>query len=201
MQLYSSMRILASIFASFLLGFVFCAFAVVLRRIIEYSGAIIGLPVRALSINRLSRIREEVISHEKRRASATCDFFFDVIFVITYGVGVILFNYVFCDGIPRLYPLIISLGTCTLSYRVIGGTVEKLCDKMFTLLYRPVLALFFVVLYPVKRCISFVLRRFIMPVSRAILSRARDAREERTFKRKVANARFLTVASRKVGKK
>ena len=80
----------------------------------------------------------------------------DFLCVIVLGIGYLLIQYSFSDGIFRIYALFVFCVSCWLSYKFIGKYTEKFFVFIYSLLYRFLLLVITLIVAP----IHFIAQKF-----------------------------------------
>lgn len=197
MQLYSIGRILLTALASAALGSLYALLAILFKRGTEYFLRIVKLPYFALSLSRPSDARAFRAKSATVESGKIIAFLLDVLYTLCLGIGVLVINYVFCDGALRAYPAIILLGVARLLFVVSERPLSFLLDKLFELVYKPALFIFACAFYPFKKAVVALLERFVAPVFAAIRSKRALVRERKLVERKLAEVRLFEKSLKK----
>ena len=107
----------------------------------------------------------------------------EFVFVLIYGVGLILLQYALCDGAFRAYTLVLSVVGATLSYKTVGSALGALVLGVYSCIYGFSLKLFLIFLVPLKlvyRKVSYALA----PHFARLCKLCRDRRTMRLYSRK-----------------
>lgn len=99
----------------------------------------------------------------------------EFVFVLIYGVGLLVLQYAFCDGAFRIYTLVLSVVSAVISYRTIGSAVGSVILKIYSFVYGFALKLVLIVMLPVK-FICVKLSRLTAPVFKRIVEKIRNNR-------------------------
>ena len=189
MQLFSAHQIISSVFASLLHGAVSAIIAVMIDRVILYSGQLVRLPIIAVKIHSARDTREYRIVSVPKKSGAGI-FIFDVVFVLFYTVTMLILGYVFCDGIVRLYPIVFSLFTMGLVYKYFASYIGLFLDKAVSLLYRPMLLFLYIILYPSRLIAEFVYKMCVAPLLGFVRKKILDKKESLLIKSKLSVKRY-----------
>ncbi len=99
---------------------------------------------------------------------------FDFLLFLTFGTGLILFNYIFADGTFRLYILVLVVFSFYVSNKTVGKYFDSFFAFLFSFSYFIFLTIVCILLYPFYRLTVIILGKistFIVFIRRNILKK------------------------------
>ena len=105
---------------------------------------------------------------------------YEFCFFTLIGAIYILLTYVLCDGVARVYPIIITLLFAYLAYKVIALALRRIINTALDKIYQIEYAVIYAILYPIR----YVIRR-IKAILMPIFVKAMNKQRERRFKKQI----------------
>ena len=147
MKYFSLFDVLRAILRSSLLGFIMGGIYNSLSTIIACTCKLFGVGVYAIRSSSLSDWHKAFKPQEWRSSSKNA---YDFVFFACFGVMHIMLCYLSMDGVLRLYILIPSVITFFVSKNTVGAIFKKVIIGIYTLVYRILFFLLYVLTYPLR---------------------------------------------------
>ena len=130
---FSFAEIINSVVISAGYGIIIGAFYTVLSVLFLFFHLFVSLPKIAYSCAKKKENPLKLIGCQRPIASRPSrGFIFDFTVVLIYGIGSCLLFYIACDGMIRLYPVIVSIFFAVVFYRIFGVLTERITSFVFS---------------------------------------------------------------------
>ena len=169
MKYFELSEILYSVAVSAAFGAIAALFYVILQTFIYTIEHFIFLPKRIFICSKsIAAIRSS--RHVKPDASAVGHGLKlavgDFLYVLFYGIGLILLLYMACDGTFRLYPIVTAILATLLAMKLFAKRLRRMIEWLLSLAYLCITVAICAVILPARRCVSMVVKIFLPSVRR-----------------------------------
>ena len=187
---FSFGEIIVSTISFFCLGLLFGALYKSFITIYFFLKELFALPL--LTYKKYNKLNISQINLRQKIKTDIISQIIDFFFVITYCAFLILFYYIFLDGVPRFFPIMFSILGYLISFKFLSPIFEKLLNKLFNFLLMTLLNLCFIVFYPIFKLV-FIFKKLFTPIFVTLMKKYRQIRLKRLISVKNKKAeKFIT---------